>query len=46
MADFLVRKALNSNHLGNSLDINIVKTSGSQPNSQFRDLHIWRFLTF
>jgi hypothetical protein len=43
---FLASKALNSNQLGNSLRINIVKTSEKAAYSRFADLHIWRSMTF
>jgi hypothetical protein len=45
-AGFLAPKALNSNQLGNSLRINIVKTLEKPPYSRFVDLHIWRSVTF
>jgi hypothetical protein len=41
-AEFLAPKALNSNQLGNSLRINIVKTCEMPAYSSFVDLHIWR----
>ena len=40
LAGFPLRKALSSNHLGNSLGINIVKTGGKPGNFRFGDLHI------
>ena len=43
---FVASKALNSNQLGNSLRINIVKTREKAAYSRFADLHIWRSMTF
>ena len=45
-AEFPAPKALNSNQLGNSLRINIVKTREKAAYSRFVDLHIWRSVTF